>query len=563
MRPVNLLRFATPVALAGSLFVQACTTATPSLTPSPVAATEASSWPSPSPTPIPTATTRPGPTPTPDAGRDPISVDSSLYRDMPVNLELKVMCGLCGPEGWLSELPRFRLYADGLAVFRGQADDPLTASYRVVHLDEQGHESLIRYALDEGGLRGAAAHYRGNADDAGTIRFALHAQFVDDGADVDVDLEPVIGNGTTDVFGDPIEDLDRRAQLASFAETLSKFDAWATSRGYESQPLASDVSAAALIDPTDGGTGAQWPWEDVAPADFGRAEFGTAIARVTSDQVAHAGLGPGGGSLGTRSIGNGRVASLLVRPVLPGDDRPGAFGLRRDVVATTVEPDLRVRSQPDVSDESMKYEPLLGRGDALYVLDGPVEGSGYSWYNIYAPRTGLTGWVAAAAKTGEDWIAPVLLPCTLGASPFEIVDRIGYDLMHLACYSGVKFHGTYRLARYPIPNEFELTCPDQEWIREPAWLNTPLFCFYDFGPDDPDTGGYDLPAGGVLHPSLADAPGELLDTHPDGLLVTVTGQLDHPDSRGCTPNGTDPILFSRVPLMCRATFVITELRPAG
>lgn len=204
MRPVNLLRFATPVALAGSLFVQACTTATPSLTPSPVAATEASSWPSPSPTPIPTATTRPGPTPTPDAGRDPISVDSSLYRDMPVNLELKVMCGLCGPEGWLSELPRFRLYADGLAVFRGQADDPLTASYRVVHLDEQGHESLIRYALDEGGLRGAAAHYRGNADDAGTIRFALHAQFVDDGADVDVDLEPVIGNGTTDVFGDPM-----------------------------------------------------------------------------------------------------------------------------------------------------------------------------------------------------------------------------------------------------------------------------------------------------------------------------------------------------------------------
>src|SRR4029078_2209875 len=110
-------------------------------------------------------------------------------------------------------------------------------------------------------------------------------------------------------------------------------------------------------------------------------------------QVAHAGLGPGGGSLGTRSIGDGRVASLLVRPVLPGDDRPGAFGLRPDGVAPTVEPDLRVRSRPEVSDESMKYEPLLERGDALYVLDGPVEGSGYSWFNIYAPRTGLTGWV--------------------------------------------------------------------------------------------------------------------------------------------------------------------------
>ena len=70
----------------------------------------------------------------------------------------------------------------------------------------------------------------------------------------------------------------------------------------------------------------------------------------------------------------------------------------------TIEPDLRVRSLPEVSDASAKLSPLLRDGDALYVIGGPVAGSGYDWYEIHAPRTGLTGWVAAASKEGEEWM---------------------------------------------------------------------------------------------------------------------------------------------------------------
>jgi hypothetical protein len=562
MRPVTLSRSLALLVLGATFALGGCATATTSLVPTSPTPSIDLQTPDPSPTPAPARPT-PTPTPLPRADNDQTPVHPQDYGDVPVVLEMSWDCGLCGPERWIgNELPRFRLYEDGLAVYRSQGDPAWMAPYHFVRLDADDVEFLLRYALDEGGLRGAARRYPGNADDAGSTRFVLHGWPVD-ADDVDVVVEPVIGGGTTDVDGRPIEDLPRGERFSRLEELLTAFDNWALTRGRESTPYDPGWYTAAIVEPSADDEGAPWPWDDPAPSTFAPAGFGLALAKVTTEQAEHAGSGPGGGYFPYRDLGDGRIATLLIRPILPGDDRPGAFGVRPNTLAVTVEPDLRVRSLPEVSDASVKYKPLLDKGDALYVISGPVEGSGYGWYEVYAPRIGLTGWVAVAAKTGEPWIEPVPVHCTIGASHEKIVDQVGQDLMHLVCYSGVELSGTYRLAPYKQPLEFELTCPDQEWIREPAWLNTPLSCFYDFGPDHPDTGGYDLPAGGVLHPSLADAPGELLDTHPDGLLVTVTGQLDHPDSRGCTPNGTDPILFSRVPLMCRATFVITELRPAG
>ena len=69
---------------------------------------------------------------------------------------------------------------------------------------------------------------------------------------------------------------------------------------------------------------------------------------------------------------------------------------------------------------------------------------------------------------------------------------------------------------------------------------------------------------------MAGAPqlSQGLANHADsGSEVVAVGvdhrdRLDHPDTRGCTPNGADPGLVGQVQLMCRATFVITELRPA-
>jgi serpin B len=79
-------------------------------------------------------------------------------------------------------------------------------------------------------------------------------------------------------------------------------------------------------------------------------------------------------------------------------------------VVVTVSDGLRVRSQPRVSDDSLKYEPLLPLSTELQVIDGPVIASGYVWYKVtpvsFSLRDGPgNGWVAMAGKDGEAWIA--------------------------------------------------------------------------------------------------------------------------------------------------------------
>ena len=75
----------------------------------------------------------------------------------------------------------------------------------------------------------------------------------------------------------------------------------------------------------------------------------------------------------------------------------------------TVSPNLRVRSKPRVSSDSVKYEPLLPKGTVLSLLEGPVTGSGYWWYKVELLDTTLrsgrtTGWVAAGDHDGTPWI---------------------------------------------------------------------------------------------------------------------------------------------------------------
>lgn len=70
---------------------------------------------------------------------------------------------------------------------------------------------------------------------------------------------------------------------------------------------------------------------------------------------------------------------------------------------------LRVRSQPNVGAESIKYEPLLGSGTEFEFVGGPADGSGYWWYQVsLAPGIlggGVTrGWIAAGDRDGTPWI---------------------------------------------------------------------------------------------------------------------------------------------------------------
>jgi hypothetical protein len=92
---------------------------------------------------------------------------------------------------------------------------------------------------------------------------------------------------------------------------------------------------------------------------------------------------------------------------------PETFPRLNEVAGKTVSDRLRVRSLPEISDASIKYEPLLPLGTKVTILDGPVLGNGYAWYHVRAIVTDrqrgtqpieLTGWVAAADRDGERWL---------------------------------------------------------------------------------------------------------------------------------------------------------------
>ncbi len=88
---------------------------------------------------------------------------------------------------------------------------------------------------------------------------------------------------------------------------------------------------------------------------------------------------------------------------------PSPVALAAGSIAVTVTDDLRVRSEPRVADDSIKYDPLLPEGTELIVLGGPVSASGYAWYHVEPVGIGLQGatdgWVAAADHDGTPWIA--------------------------------------------------------------------------------------------------------------------------------------------------------------
>ncbi len=98
-------------------------------------------------------------------------------------------------------------------------------------------------------------------------------------------------------------------------------------------------------------------------------------------------------------------AGVSPAPVVAAPEDAMAVG----AVVKTVSGDLRARSQPRVSDDSIKYTPLLPLGTQLQVIGGPVEASGYTWYQVepldFSLAEGVTRvWVAAADHDGTPWL---------------------------------------------------------------------------------------------------------------------------------------------------------------
>jgi hypothetical protein len=242
---------------------------------------------------------------------------------------------------------------------------------------------------------------------------------------------------------------------------------------------------------------------------------------------------------------------------LPG--RPGP--LRVDGFARVLAEDLVVRSQPFVGQASAILDPHLTAGDRLLVVAGPVEGSGYDWYQVDPmPRDSSSGppfgWVAAASRDAEPWIEGLDVACPAGPASIAELVRLAPE-ERLVCYGDAKI--TFAAWARSIG------IADGPMWGTPGWL-VPLRDYRYIGGR----------TGPVMHVMFApDSTGPAsglppLEAEPWGVSdgpsrYRFTGHFDDPASASCRSGFDDPFTGTREEhpaaqsrLTCRMQLVITK-----
>jgi hypothetical protein len=237
----------------------------------------------------------------------------------------------------------------------------------------------------------------------------------------------------------------------------------------------------------------------------------------------------------------------------PPASAPGP-SIRTDWIAETVVDGVRMRSQPTTDDESTMYEPLLSTGTRLFVVNGPIAGSGYAWYQVL-PLGGTvrdvaaSGWVAAASRDGRRWLQDAILQC-----PSELFENFA-SLANIGGAGGLSCYGSSQLSFLaairscdcsvmgPAPSPYWLAGPDPTGYRldAPPWLE---------------------PAERVIQPAFhPDMQGVPVLTSGD--VYQVTAHYDDPAAATCVPDDgfLDGPLGDPVAQIgrCRMTLVVTRL----
>ena len=238
-------------------------------------------------------------------------------------------------------------------------------------------------------------------------------------------------------------------------------------------------------------------------------------------------------------------------PTASADASPSGDVSVGSVVTTLADDGLRVRSKPSISEDSFKHEPLLPLGTDLLVLDGPVSGSGYDWYEVapLSPGKLPSGWIAAADRDGTPWIAAGTFDCPSTPTDMTALASLTRGA-GLHCFAGDPITVKARLlscncdidgASY-TPSWFSLGTGSGELLVEPGQTTVP-----------PDAGDWFFLS---LDPESAHP-----DPLPLGKVVDVTGMFDHPAAATCTYTEMDA---DPVPSQgCRLEFAVTNLRVAG
>ena len=222
-----------------------------------------------------------------------------------------------------------------------------------------------------------------------------------------------------------------------------------------------------------------------------------------------------------------------------------ATGYAPDTLLSIIEGPLRVRSKPSVDPDSEKFAPLLDTGQRVFVISGPVQGSGYNWYLVRSVSKRVTqdGWISVAARDGTPWAEPAAIDCP--AVP-TLADIGALDpALRIPCFAGRELTFTTTVV-------WGALCGDGNVIATPDWMATCLSTFR--------WGGKTSTVFVAVPPELHDAVG----SHKlgDAFKAKVTAHLDDPGALTCQPSpglDTDPvILAASVILDCRAMFVVTS-----
>ena len=250
----------------------------------------------------------------------------------------------------------------------------------------------------------------------------------------------------------------------------------------------------------------------------------------------------------------------------PGEGPPGAASagppLPPDTLATVVSGRLRIRSEPRVADDSIKFEPLLEVGDRLLILDGPIVANDYAWYLVTAWRPGAVdatwplGWVARGDHDGSPWLRATADPCPTGPITMAVVIAM-VPQERVACLGDQRL----RLRSFVATGGETMPCsPDVlvACVDGPTWLagSGGWTAALDVTSDTGSIGG----------PSLAVVPGGPVSPEdlPSSGMVDIDGAFDHPAAGECRPGavgqGAQPLTPVAARWSCRSRFVVTGVR---
>jgi hypothetical protein len=225
--------------------------------------------------------------------------------------------------------------------------------------------------------------------------------------------------------------------------------------------------------------------------------------------------------------------------------------------------DLRVRSKPGVSDDSIKLTPKLDVGRLLAVVAGPVRASGYDWYLVEPLKEAFSneklpfGWVAAASRDGEPWIEPIDIGCPELPTTRPAIDDLdegGERYLGVGCFSGRE------VALTGILDSDESWCHQRPaWGVEPVWFDSCINGAYYIWTDD---GGAFSP---IWEPDIDLSFVPSTYTLSELPVVELTAQFDHPAAATCRSRLDRPELDVPEPdpalivLKCRNQLVVTSM----